>query len=278
MRRYYKFKIKAKEFLDKIGLLNFFTTLYGIRWYIRHVKCKVEAKMRARGYLDKRYERLREFEGVHEGERCFIVCTGPSLTLKDIEVLKDEYTFGMNTITKIFSQTDWRPTYYVIDDIGGYVGLENELIESKLEICFTSDLLVDMVKPKVDFIAYPFERVKQYWPSETPRLEFSGNAYEIVYGAYTVTCSAMQLAVYMGFKEIYLIGCDCDYSGEKKHFIDDDIKNEHRAIDTEQKMIMTYETAKKYADTHDIKILNATRGGKLEVFERVDFDSLFVGD
>ena len=33
--------------------------------------------------------------------------------------------------------------------------------------------------------------------------------------------------------------------------------------------------AKKYADEHDIKIYNATRGGKLEVFPRVDFDSLF---
>ena len=27
--------------------------------------------------------------------------------------------------------------------------------------------------------------------------------------------------------------------------------------------------------SHDIEILNATRGGKLEVFERVDFDALF---
>ncbi len=32
--------------------------------------------------------------------------------------------------------------------------------------------------------------------------------------------------------------------------------------------------AKNYADSHGIKILNATRGGKLEVFERVNFDEI----
>lgn len=36
-----------------------------------------------------------------------------------------------------------------------------------------------------------------------------------------------------------------------------------------------YVAAKQYADSHGIKIYNATRGGKLEVFTRVDFGSLF---
>ena len=39
--------------------------------------------------------------------------------------------------------------------------------------------------------------------------------------------------------------------------------------------LLAYQSAKKYADAHGIKIYNATRGGNLEVFERVDFDSLF---
>ena len=40
--------------------------------------------------------------------------------------------------------------------------------------------------------------------------------------------------------------------------------------------LAAYQKAKTYADTHNIKIYNATRGGKLEVFQRVEFDSLFV--
>jgi hypothetical protein len=37
-------------------------------------------------------------------------------------------------------------------------------------------------------------------------------------------------------------------------------------------MIAAYKEAKNYADGHGIKIYNATRGGMLEVFERVDLD------
>ena len=36
----------------------------------------------------------------------------------------------------------------------------------------------------------------------------------------------------------------------------------------------SYITAKKYADTHGIRILNATRGGELEVFDRVNLDEV----
>lgn len=275
----YRMKENFKEYLEKKGALNFFGSIYGIRWYLRHLKCCIGAKRRADGYKDARYEKLRSFAGKHEGERCFIVCTGPSLTVDDVKALQDEYTFALNSITKIFQRTEWRPTYYVIEDMVAYLSLENDLLSFKLKNCFASDLLIDMLKPRVDFIAYPFDRlnhsVMRYRPSMKPHLAFSGNAYAIVYGAFTVACSAMQLAVYMGFKEIYLIGCDCDYSGEKKHFEDyDNVGKKWEIIDEEQKMVMTYQAAKKYADAHGIKIYNATRGGKLEVFERVDFDEL----
>lgn len=275
MHGVYEAKEKIKSILNRMELLNFFGSIYGVRWYIRHLKCNVEAKKRAKGYLDNRYRRLREFAGKHEGERCFIVCTGPSLTLKDVEMLKGEYTFGLNSITRIFPKTDWRPTYYVIEDFEAYLDLEDELLSADLKNCFAPDMLINAVKPKVNFIAYPFDRLNhslmRYRPSMKPSLDFSGNAYEIVYGAFTVVCSAMQLAVYMGFTDIYLIGCDCDYSGEKKHF---DGYEGHPIMDEEKKMLLTYQVAKKYADEHSLHIYNATRGGKLEVFERVDFDEL----
>lgn len=274
----YEKKENFKELLGKIGLLDFFGSIYGIRWYIRHLKCNVEAKKRACGYIDKRFEKLKQFEGIHKGERCFIVCTGPSLILEDVEMLKSEYTFGLNSITKIFSKTDWRPTYYVIEDMNVYLNLEKDLILANMVNCFASDLLIQQLKPRIDFIAYPFDRLNhstiRYRPSMAPQLDFSGNAYVVVYGAFTVTFSALQLAVYMGFKEIYLIGCDCDYSGEKKHFEDYEITRTRPVVGEEQRVILTYELAKKYADAHGIKIYNATRGGKLEVFERVNFEEV----
>ena len=52
-------------------------------------------------------------------------------------------------------------------------------------------------------------------------------------------------------------------------------KNSKTTVVTENEQLKAYQKAKQYAETHGIKIYNATRGGKLEVFERVDFDSLF---
>ena len=79
----------------------------------------------------------------------------------------------------------------------------------------------------------------------------------------------------MGFSEIYLLGVDCNYKigSKNNHFIAEE--TEDNRDHGEDAMIKAYEYAKKYADAHDIKIYNATRGGMLEVFERVDFDNLF---
>ena len=78
----------------------------------------------------------------------------------------------------------------------------------------------------------------------------------------------------MGFKEIYLLGVDCNYKG-KLHFYNSDKLEKKMINHNEDGMIKCYRSAKKYADEHGIKIFNATRGGALEVFPRVDFDSLF---
>ena len=106
----------------------------------------------------------------------------------------------------------------------------------------------------------------------------------------------MQCAVYLGFREIILLGVDHSFvreirkdgtvevnKGNKNHFANyqtndfwgnglNDVETVLFPVDF---ATMAFETAKQYADTHGIKILNATRGGKLEVFERVNFDSLW---
>ena len=60
--------------------------------------------------------RIMELKGSHKGERCFIIGTGPSLTVEDLNLLKNETTFATNRIYEVFDKTDWRPTYYVNQD------------------------------------------------------------------------------------------------------------------------------------------------------------------
>ena len=57
-----------------------------------------------------------ELKNRHKGKRCFIVGGGASLKMSDLDILKDESTFGMNKIYKAFCKTKWRPTYYLSND------------------------------------------------------------------------------------------------------------------------------------------------------------------
>ena len=277
----YEFRNKYRYIFGKLGLLGFLRKIHDLRYPFRHLKCLNESRKRQNGGTDKKFIRLKEFKNIHENQRCFIICTGPSLTLDDVNKLKNEYTFSMNSIIKLFDQTDWRPTYYIIEDAEVFLKLNDEINKWDMKNKFTSDFTLGNVSLQSSiadtYIKYPLDLLNHGYPGIIRKpLEylFSDDIYSIVYHGMTVTYSTMQIAAYMGFKEIYLLGCDCDYRGEKQHFIDYGLKTE-TADDPESKAIAAYMTAKKYADEHGIKIYNATRGGKLEVFERVDLDSLF---
>ena len=55
---------------------------------------------------------MKKYKSIHKGKRCFIVATGPSLTIKDLEMLDGEITFSMNSIVNLYNKTEFRPNYY----------------------------------------------------------------------------------------------------------------------------------------------------------------------
>lgn len=221
-------------------------------------------------YRNSQIERYRD---KYQGKRCFIVATGPSLKSADLDCLyyNDEICFSVNGIFNLFDHTKWRPTYYVIDDYRAIQKNADKIADIALEAAFVGDSFpFDMGKAKNVHI---FHKHYEYYQNRLPK--FSGNFAQRSYTGLTVTYTCLQLAVYMGFSEIYLLGTDCSYnrgsennycySGNGKDYFDHQV----------DKTLLAYQSAKEYAQEHDIKICNATRGGMLEVFERVDFDTLF---
>ncbi len=223
----------------------------------------------------KSYRKIKDFKAKYKNERCFIVATGPSLTFEDLEKLKDEKTFGMNSLVKILNQTQWKPTYYGIQDVKVYEKLEHDILNSNLNTVFIGNIIANSYQFP-DGIVYPLHFLNhRYGATQTYNTKFSGDAYSIVYDGYSITYSLLQIAVYMGFNEIYLLGCDCNYSDDKakQHFVESG--HYDPAYKTAgERMIAAYEVAKEYADKRGIKIYNATRGGMLEVFQRVDLDEV----
>ncbi|ODG92009.1 MULTISPECIES: 6-hydroxymethylpterin diphosphokinase MptE-like protein [Bacillaceae] len=224
------------------------------------------------------FEKLKDIKNKHLGERCFIVATGPSLKIEDLEKLRGEITFSMNSICLAFDETDWRPTYYGIQCIGNYLRFEEDIKNLDSECKFIGEPILKRAEIPEEYYVYPMNMLNHYWLHTEYNTKFSDDAFAVVYDGYSIAYSLIQIAVYMGFKEIYLLGADCNYSSDlNHHFKNYDCFDPTYSV-AGIKMIHAYSVAKKYADSNNIKIFNATRGGMLEIFERVDLDDVIANN
>ena len=218
------------------------------------------------------YKKLKNYKGIHEGKRCFIVGTGPSLSLEDLQLIKGEYSFSVNSIVLSYPDTDWRPTYYCIQDRFGYEKLKESIKAANMDVVFNG-ISNKRMTPIMDIDNIPFPLNLLDHGKSIPKhiTKFSGDAYKVVYAGHSITYSAMELAVYMGFKEIILLGVDCDYSKEVNHIKAYSVQDD---INAAYLMRESYKVAREYADKNHIKIINATRNAKLDVFERESLESV----
>ena len=225
------------------------------------------------------HSKLESFQNLYDGKRCFIIATGPSLRLQDLDILyhEKELCFGVNSIVTAFSDTKWRPDFYGIQDFHGYSKFHLEI--QKFEgIKFLGSNIKKYFNDPTG-IYYPHCLLNHNYPRQEeikPILKFSDCAPAIIYDGYSITYSMIEMAVYMGFKEIYLLGVDCNYASGQPYFNADSVRETNEKHNSTDLMILAFEAAKKFCDKKNIKIYNATRGGKLEVFPRVDFDTLFL--
>ncbi|WP_461206119.1 6-hydroxymethylpterin diphosphokinase MptE-like protein [Clostridium sp. DL1XJH146] len=259
---------KGLHWLHKIGKIVYFSGYKNsVFWTMSY--------LRRRGLGEKEYIQLKKFKNIHEG-RCFIIATGPSLTIEDLNKLKNEYTFGMNSICKVFPETGWETTYYGIQDSHVYKKVNNDIAKmTKSIIFYGSEQFSNFDEVRCIHYKYPQYMLNHVYTFKRLTAGFSTDIFKAVYDGYSITYSLIQIAVYMGFKEIYLIGADNNYSDNKKkqHFIESGHYDPTYKT-AGQRMTFAYKAAQNFVESSDVKILNATRGGMLEVFPRVDLDEV----
>ena len=230
-------------------------------------------------------QQLKKFEGIHNGETCFIIGNGPSLKAEDLEMIyqKGIPTFAFNRIYLMFDKTQWRPTYYISQDEKTLKNCTKEVNQMNLSYKFIPAFIEFYHDVQIDN-AILFHLVSS--GTEFPEMSDDISAY--VGDSTTVAVTAAQMAVYMGFKNIYLIGGDHYFStwkNDKGEIINDssikayftDEYNKDKAelyvpnIDASTRALISL---KRFCDEKGIEVYNATRGGKLNVFPRVDFDEV----
>lgn len=265
-----------------------------LKKYIFGVQKRLYGLRRSLSIYNKREKKTLSLSGKGTGDACFIIGNGPSLTVSDIESINrcGFTTFASNKIYKMFPMTQWRPDYYACVD-------ENVFYQNY------EDILSNIGCPKLlNHRFLPFLQAKDgnleaddiYYTTYSPkrgRVRFYPQAANVLSGG-TVTFTLMEFAWMLGYRTFYIIGCDhnyvafenlkdknsefiqCDTHSNRDYFVKDYVKpGETMRVGDLGKAERGYEAARIFIESNGGKVYNATRGGKLEVFERIDVDDLF---
>jgi hypothetical protein len=243
-------------------------------------------------------DRLMALRDKFRGERIFVMGNGPSLNRTPLELLHDEYVFGVNRVSLLFDRLAWRPTFFTAFDVRVVPDNQEEFAELPIPYKFFSARYKSMMG----------ERENHYWYHTKGHYEGFETAFEptVVYSGFggggTIAVIAIELAFLLGFREIYLIGTDASYSVpatvkqsgddafgdgvklELESTADDDAnhfdpryfgrgKKWHNPNVREMKIGLA--RAASYIERRGGVLRNATIGGELDEVPRVDFETLF---
>jgi hypothetical protein len=224
--------------------------------------------------------RLRELRDRHRDQRCFILGNGPSLAEMDLAPLARELTFGMNRIYLLFERMGFEPTYYTC---------VNELL---MQQCGGEIARLPMPK----FLSWPGRRCVRdpraiyirSLPGEARRFSCAPQRSLSIGG--TVTYFTMQVAWHLGFQQVILVGVDHRFSAtgapnavvrsggpDADHFSPDYFPAGFRwQLPDLAASERSYQLARRHFERAGRSILDATVGGGLTVFPKIDYRTLFT--
>lgn len=281
------FKNKGWSFLvskTPKSIRKFIKSFVGKFLYVRFYGPRVHVctNLYANRLLRQAKEDFNEFTRMYGKRRCFVIGNGPSLNKLDLTRLKDEVTIGSNGIYKNHNNMRFYPTFYTVTNylIAEQMGPEiSKIRESKKIFPIFINHYFKETQSKITYL------------DAVSAMACSTDVTKWISWASTVTFFNIQIAASLGCPQIYLIGVDNEYAhrpidkggdiikqkgSDMNHFSADYFSEgfKWQAADTNM-MAAVYELAEATFNKDSPRIMNATLGGKLEVFPRVDYKDLF---
>lgn len=224
-------------------------------------------------------QKLTDLKDSQRGKRAFILGNGPSLARTDVQKLKNEHSFGLNRVYLAFPDWGFSTSYFVC---------VNDLVIEQ----FAQDIAALKVFKFISWRSRRFLKSDEhtiFLNSTYERPAFARDARGRLWEGATVTYVALQLAYHMGFDPVILVGVDHTfaskgtpnttvtsegddashfdprYFGQGSRWQLPDLEMSERAYLMAR---LAYESAGR-------QILDATVGGQLTVFPKVEYNSLF---
>jgi hypothetical protein len=227
--------------------------------------------------------KLAALKDKYKDQRCFIIGNGPSLKKTDISRLRGEYTFGMNRIYLGFEEWGFQTSFLVC---------VNSLVIEQVYQDFQALKIPKFFSWRSRKLLYPAGQPDEYthflFTTYTGQ-KFAKDARDRLWEGATVTYACLQLAFHMGFKQVALVGVDHSFATEgapnttvvsqgddQSHFDPNYFGKGFRwqlpDLDTSEQ---GYWLARQAYESAGRSVVDATIGGKLQVFPKMAYDSLF---
>lgn len=162
-----------------------------------------------------------QYKNIHQGKRCFIVANGPSINEENLDLIKGEIIFTVNQGHRKNEFADLKPSYHVWADPRYFdkntPDFEKEEFKKLfIKTCNVNEKIITFVPVfgydflKENSLLYPDNKISffnsslYYYDGYNKEFDYTKPMMEF----NNIVQFAIGLAVYMGFKEIYMLGCD----------------------------------------------------------------------
>lgn len=152
------------------------------------------------------------YKDKHSGSRCFILGTGPSLNelnSAQLDKLKKEFVFGLNSLYKSNIGKSLNPNYYALVD-NNYWGFMSDAYNDISKV-YSENPPVFITDARAEFLINKLQgdiKAIFLYAKKYPVKKVSSDIDKDIYGLMNVVSVCIVTAIFMGFKEIYLLGCD----------------------------------------------------------------------
>lgn len=236
--------------------------------------------------VKKIIKKNKQFKNKHAGERCFILGLGPSLKNNNLELIKNEKVFALNSFYKYLEGASIEPDYYfMIDNLFHGENIDEVRIVKerykKTEFFFN----IRGKKAIEKHLSSDSKNNSNYLYS---KLIQNGDlikcdAAKNMTAAMNVVLACIQIAIYMGFKEIYLLGCDFNYIATNfKQYHCYDEKHDPEFLPSQLPISLRNQAAtiehhnalEKFSKKVGVKIYNATTGSYIPSYEFIKYENI----
>ena len=194
-------------------------------------------------------ESIKNFKDMHKGKRLFIIASGPSIKDLDFSGLERRITMGLNR-----SFMKYPDTYYQ---------------------CTFDHRLFEMYPDELKKSRYLFTLEDRPWGIPINLLGSEGFSWDLeegIYSGYTIAYFGLQVAVYMGFSEIFFLGLDMQNPDGQTHFFGVDQRSADHENTEFPKMKNSFIKAANGLKEKGIKVYNCSKESTLKCFPYMSFE------